>query len=133
MGIPTDQNECDFAVEIRHENDLLHWGRRFQNGGVMTSLFRPVGTWPDGFWLESTGRVNIRLTVDVIEGGWHWRPLSIGFGRLNLPIFLVPRMNAYKQIEEGRYRFYVSFALPMVGTLLRYGGLLDLRASQRLI
>ncbi len=126
LGIPIDQSECDFAGEIRHEDDGLHWCRRFKNGGTMASLFCPIGTWPDGFWLESTGPLNLKLTVDVVDGGWYWRPLRLAFGGLDLPIFLFPRMEAYKRIEDGHYRFCVSFTLPIAGTLLRYSGLLAL-------
>jgi hypothetical protein len=130
LGIPTDRSECGFAVEIRHEDDVLHWLRHFENGSRMISLFRPIGTWPEGYWLESTGPLHFTLTVDVIDGGWYWRPLRVVFGRLALPIFLFPRTEAYKRIEEGRYRFCVSLTLPIIGTVLRYGGLLDLEAEQ---
>jgi len=126
LGIPIDRSECGFAVEICHEEGVLHWRRRFDSSEGMTSLFRPIGTWPDGYWLESTGSLHLTLTVDVVDGGWYWRPLRVAFGRLGMPMLLIPRMEAYKRIEEGRYRFCVAFALPLVGTMLRYSGLLDL-------
>lgn len=130
LGIPTDRRECGFIVEIRHEDDVLHWLRYFENGNRMTSQFRPIGTWPEGCWLEATGPLRFKLTVDVIDGGWYWRALSVGFGRVSLPIRLFPRSAAYKRIEEGRYRFSVSFTLPVVGLVLRYGGLLDLKSER---
>ncbi len=42
-----------------------------------------------------------------------------------MPRWLLPRSEAYKRIEEGRYRFKVSFALPLLGMVLGYGGWLD--------
>jgi hypothetical protein len=44
---------------------------------------------------------------------------------LALPLALLPRARAYKRIEAGRYRFEVAFVLPVLGTVLSYGGLLD--------
>jgi Domain of unknown function (DUF4166) len=125
LGIPIDRRERGFAVEIRHDEGVLHWNRLFDNGSRMISQFRPVGTWPDGYWVESTGPLRLTLTVDVIEGGWYWRPLRVAIGRLRLPLMLFPRTEAYKRVEAGRYRFRVAFALPVLGMILSYGGLLD--------
>ena len=36
---------------------------------------------------------------------------------------------AYKEIIEGRYNFQVEIRLPLLGTILRYGGLLALEAN----
>jgi Domain of unknown function (DUF4166) len=129
LGIPTDRTERGFAVEIRHGDGVLEWHRQFDDGSRVTSLFRPIGTWPEGCWSETTGPLRLTLTVDVIEGGWHWRPLSATLGRLPLPIALFPRAEAYKRIEAGRYRFVVAFTVPGLGMVLRYGGLLDAEAT----
>lgn len=70
LGVPLDQPQRDFRVEIRHGVTGLHWDRQFSGGHAMRSLFQPVGTWPDGYWLEQTGQVHLRLTVDIVDGGW---------------------------------------------------------------
>lgn len=130
MGIPVGRDRCGFAVEISHEDGVLRWERRFDDGRRMLSLFRPVGTWPDGHWRESTGRLEMDLTVEVIEGGWYWRPLRARLGGLPVPLLLFPRVEAYKRIENGGYRFSVSFAIPLIGTVLRYRGLLALERRE---
>ncbi len=124
LGIPVGVPECDFEVTIRHSKDALFWNRRFANGGEMTSVFQPVGTWPDGYWIEKTGFVSIKLTVEVIEGGWYWRILGISIGGMPVPLWLFPRSKAYKRIEQGKYCFYVGFDWPLLDTLLSYSGLL---------
>lgn len=43
---------------------------------------------------------------------------------VRMPLWLLPRTTAYKRIEAGRYRFQVAFSLPLLGTVLSYGGLL---------
>ncbi len=131
FGIPIDRTDCGFRVEIRHEDGILHWRRRFETGSEMVSLFQPVGTWPDGYWLETTGPLRLALTVDIRDGGWYWRPLRAIFGVLPIPMGLLPRTEAYKRIEEGRYRFSVGFTVPLLGPVLRYGGLLDLTTASR--
>ncbi len=125
LGIPIDCTDCAFEVEISHTPDFLLWLRRFSNSSTMLSVFQPVGCWPDGYWIEQTGFLQLRLTVDIIEDGWYWRVLSARAGKLVFPKWLLPRSTAYKRIENGKYYFCVEFALPLLGTLVRYGGVLD--------
>lgn len=44
VGIPVDPPRRGFEVTIRHTLTVLEWTRRFDNGAVMRSLFRQVGT-----------------------------------------------------------------------------------------
>jgi len=44
---------------------------------------------------------------------------------LRLPLWLFPNSQAYKTIENGRYKFYVGFSLPGIGTFLSYSGSLS--------
>ena len=101
----------------------------FNSGGdntqTMKSLFTPVGTMEDGHWVEQTGPLTLRLTVDIIDRGWHWRCLGFRFLGIPLPAWLFPNSQAYKTIEDGKYRFYVGFSLPVLGLLLSYGGVLE--------
>jgi hypothetical protein len=34
-------------------------------------------------------------------------------------------VNAYKCVEDGRYRFQVAFTMPLLGSVLASGGLLE--------
>lgn len=127
VGIPVDQPRRGFEVSIRHTGTALEWNRRFDNGAEMRSLFVPVGTRRDGWWVESTGPVEMHLTVDVDRGGWLWRVLRTRVRGIPVPLFVMPRSRAGKRIENGRYLFQVEFALPLLGTVLRYGGALEAR------
>lgn len=129
LGLPSAVERSPFEVEIRHENDVLHWNRRFGEQARLCSQFHPVGVWPGGYWVENTGAVRLDLTVDVIEGGWYWRCLRVRLGGLLLPLWLFPRTTAYKRIENGKYCFCVKFDLPLLGTVLGYSGVLDAMAA----
>jgi hypothetical protein len=130
LGIPADRPRRGFEVQILHDNDAMSWHRRFDDGSTMISTFRPVGRYPDGYWLETTGPVRLKLAVDVVDGGWRWRLLGVAVYGLPLPLALFPRTDAFKCVEgDGRYRFGVAFALFPLGTLLRYEGVLQLQVS----
>lgn len=129
LGVPLDRPRCGFEVEIRHTEQGLLWSRHFAGGNRMVSVFEPVGHWPDGHWVERTGPITLILGVEVIDGGWHWQPRAAKMGRLPVPLWLLPRSHAYKRIEDGRYRFSVSFSLPVLGVVLSYRGLLAVEAG----
>lgn len=124
MGLPVQAGRVPLEVTISHTPQVLVWSRRFGAAHEMVSLFEPVGRAPDGHWLERTGALHFRLTVDVREGGWHWRVLGASLHGVPLPVALLPRSHAYKRIEGDAYRFEVAFVAPLLGTLLRYGGTL---------
>lgn len=123
LGIPTDKNQCPFQVEISHTPDALLWSRQFGTH-KMISVFKPIGTYPTGHWLETTGAIQLQLGVDISQGGWTWVTQALRFKGVSLPLSVMPRTHAYKRIEEGQYRFGVEFSLPVLGKLLSYSGLL---------
>jgi hypothetical protein len=129
LGIPIDRRLRGFEVEIKHTETALEWWRRFDDGSVVVSHFEPVGAWPVGYWKETTGALQMHLTVDIVNGGWRWRPLRASLYGLRLPLRLLPKSRAGKHIECGKYRFEVEFSLPIVGRLLSYGGALEVASA----
>jgi hypothetical protein len=127
LGIPTTHTPHHLTVDISHSHQALHWHRSFDNNIVMPSVFYPTGHWPTGYWTEKTGHLQMDLAVDVIDGAWFWRCVSVRVGKLPVPLWLMPQMTAYKTIEQQQYRFYVGFSLPVLGLLLSYSGLLQLK------
>ncbi len=125
FSLPDTSGAHPFAVTIFHGAGGLHWHRRFGGQAEMKSLFVPVGTLTNGYWLETNGPVRLALTVDIVDGGWHWRCVKIWLHGVRLPLWLMPKTTAFKRVENGGYRFFVGFSLPLLGTVLSYGGLLD--------
>ena len=102
------------------------FGRRLARSlGLPIDRTERGGVWPDGYWRERTGPLELHLTVDVVDGGWQWRALRARFHGLRLPLWLLPSSRAGKRIEDGKYVFHVEFGLPLLGRILSYGGKLD--------
>jgi hypothetical protein len=125
LGIPMPAADNTLAVNIFSDTQGLHWNRRFNDDRDFCSVFIPVGSFPDGHWLERSGPIELALQVEVIDGGWHWRPLRSRIFGLTLPRWMLPRTAAYKQFVDGRYQFSVTIGLPLLGTVLSYRGRLD--------
>ena len=124
LHIP-DEGVHRLQVNISHQANGLHWDRLFDDHLEMKSLFSPVGIKGDGYWIEEIGALHIFLTVDTRDGGWAWHCIGFKYKGISLPTWLLPRTIAYKNIENGQYRFYVGLHLPVLGKLLSYTGLLS--------
>ncbi len=122
FGLPTQPGSHRLIVDISHDPSTLYWDRCFDGDQRVASVFQPVGHWPDGVWIERTGAIELHLGVEIVNGGWFWRLRSARLGRLPVPRWLLPRSDAGKTIVDGHYRFFVTFSLPVLGCLLRYGG-----------
>lgn len=129
LGIPCSSPTTTLQVDIRHEGSALHWDRCFGDGHKVRSTFHPVGRWPTGYWVEQTGPVRLHMAVDINEAGWYWRCVGARVAGIPVPLWMFPRTTAFKRIEAARYRFHVSFALPLLGMVLWYEGLLDLTTA----
>ncbi len=129
LGVPVTYPRCRFQVRVSHEPAHMVWARQFflPDGTTreLVSTFTPHGHYPDGFWSETTGKMQLRVGVEITpDGGWQWRARQVRLHGIALPLWLFPASQAGKHIEHGQYRFQVAFAMPGFGQLLRYGGLL---------
>jgi hypothetical protein len=119
------QGAHNLIVSISHSKSGLHWNRKFNDENVVESLFVPIGTVKNGYWIETTGSMKMKLTVEIINGGWFWRCLKISLFGIPIPLWFVPKSQAYKIVENGRYVFKVAFTYPLFGSLVSYSGALD--------
>lgn len=122
LGIPLQPGEHELRVDIHHLDNGLHWSRCFDGRHTVLSIFKPIGNYSDGYWLEKTGPVGLKLTVDIIDSGWHWRVLGVSIFGLPIPLMLFPQSTAFKKIVDDHYQFHVDFSMPLIGRLLSYEG-----------
>lgn len=125
LGIPLNNPQCPFKVEITHTCERLVWSRHFDTT-IMTSIFEPVGHYPTGYWQELSNDLRLQLSVDIKQGAWHWVQQNMSWKGLKLPKQLVPTTTAYKKIDQGQYVFHVSLQHSKLGLLLAYTGRLSL-------
>lgn len=124
LGMPDVAGSHHLTVRISHNASTLGWDRCFDGTHHLRSQFIPRGRWPEGYWIERTGALELTLTVDVMEGGWHWRVISARLRGFRVPLWLIPRSTAYKRIEDGNYRFHAAFSVPVLGEVICYSGVL---------
>ena len=129
MKLP-NQGKHQLLVSISHSSKGLHWKRKFNDDSIVKSLFAPFGNNKNGYWIETTGPLKMKLTVDIVNGGWFWRCLKVSLFGLPIPLFLIPKSEAYKLIENGKYVFNVSFTYPLLGSLVSYRGILTAKYNE---
>lgn len=128
LGIDDGRRAAMLSVKIGSDATGLLWSRRFNDGPLFVSHFEPVGHYPDGYWLERSGRVKLRFGVSIKNGAWHWEQQRLSWLGMPLPGALMPRVIASKAVIDASYVFCVAVKFPLLGTVLSYRGALSLRA-----
>jgi hypothetical protein len=128
IGVPLPDPRNTLEVVIFDDAQSLHWHRRFNAGREFRSRFVAHGNFPDGYWVEATGSIELVLGVRILDGAWHWQQRGGRCKGIPLPRWLMPQTVAYKEVRDGLYRFSVDMRLPLLGSLLSYRGGLMLQA-----
>ena len=129
LGLPETDGVHPLTVDISHNNEQLVWSREFTQAR-MVSVFTPAGNYPDGFWCEKTGSIELELGLEIKEGGWFWVQRRLRLMGVPIPGLFCPRTTAYKKIVDGKYEFGVELSYRFFGTFVKYTGLLDVKALQ---
>jgi len=122
LGIPPANGTTPLTVHIHSSASALHWNRTFGDGATFASVFTPVGVYPTGYWIESSGALRLYLGVAIVDGGWEWRQRGGRLWGIRIPAWLLPRTTALKRIEQGAYHFTVRVSVPLLGDVLSYSG-----------
>jgi hypothetical protein len=112
------------TVTVSSDASGLLWSRQFNEGKAFISRFEPVGHFPDGYWIERSGTLQLQLGVEIHDGAWHWVQRQLSWRGWILPAPCMPRTIASKSVCDGRYVFSVVIAFPLLGTVLAYRGVL---------
>jgi hypothetical protein len=104
-------------VAFAERNGVETWTRDF-GGHRFRSRLGAAGEQVE----ERFGPLRFRFDLPAGPEGlaMHLRSWSV-FG-LDLPLKLAPRIAAREWEEEGRFRFYVDVAMPVIGPVIRYSG-----------
>jgi hypothetical protein len=133
LGLPPPGPGHTLEVRISHDDERMLWERRFgeasglkplpRDNAAFASRFIPVGHFPDGYWRETSGALELHLEVLLDDdGGWHWRTRRVLLRGVRIPKFLLPRVVAHKRWQRGAYDFAVSVRVPGLGEVVGYAG-----------
>jgi len=125
LGLPREEGKHKLKVTIAHDDHRMQWVRTF-NTTRMVSYFYPVGNYPDGYWREVSGNIELRLSVSTDGGVWRWVQRKTLLRNIPIPLVLMPKVYAYKKVVDNQYEFSVRIYTNLLGTFLSYGGVLGL-------
>jgi Domain of unknown function (DUF4166) len=122
--LPPAGSDLPVRVEMRTQDDGSEDWTRFYPGVTMQSNLRNADA--ASMQLDEVfGALSVRLQWSVIQGGLALRPIKARLFGVPLP-FLTPRSNATETVgPDGRFRFDVPIALPLIGNIAHYRGVLE--------
>lgn len=118
-GIPRAGHDIPLTVEMRKKGLYEVWRRNFGGSKLKTRLRRDPH---NGLIRERHGPVTMIMRLIPEPDGltMHGEGMEI-FG-IPMPRFLWLKMQARETVEDGKFTFEVSVALPLAGRLVRYRG-----------
>jgi hypothetical protein len=124
MGFPPETSRAAVMVIFTPEGAAERWTRSFD--GRRFSSLQSYGAGRNAYLLvERFGIASVALAL-VVEGDRlllvprRWSLLGVP-----MPRFLLPRGLSFETEEEGRFRFDVEIAAPIVGLIVAYKGVLE--------
>jgi Domain of unknown function (DUF4166) len=124
---PQADDDVPVTVEFRRDGDREIWRRDF--GGQEFASIQEAGRGRfDRLLCERFGPCAFGVAL-VIDGD-HLRFILRGWSiyGVPMPLWLAPACIAYEAEYNGRFRFFVELRYRLIGLIVRYQGLLELRA-----
>lgn len=122
FGMPSAAARIPLRVTMRLNADKEVWTRQFGARRMQSRLRCPR----PGIVRESFGPFDFNMKVEAADGVLAMTIVGWRLGPIPLPAVLAPRSMATESIDaEGRFRFDVPIALPLIGRLTHYSGWLE--------
>ena len=114
---PPGRGPCGVAIERTARGE--RWTRTF-TGGRFASV---LNAEPGGYGFEEHfGPLTFVFEIERAPAGFRWRAVGWRLGPIGLPLALAPRIRARVSERNGRYRFSVAVAHPLLGLIFAYAG-----------
>jgi hypothetical protein len=120
IGFPPE-GDHDLHVSFEERDGTETWTRDFSGRRFSSRLSVREGRLEERF-----GPLHFTFELAPNAETLTMRIVSWRLGAMPLPLALAPRSEAREWEEEGRFRFDVPIALPLVGLVVHYRGWLDL-------
>lgn len=119
FGMPAATADIPVDVTMRLWPDKEEWNRNF-GGRRMKSVLTFVAP---RVVRESFGPFSFDLWLEVTQASLSMKVIGWRFVGIPMPRWLAPHSDAVEsQDEQGRFRFDVPIALPLIGRLVHYSG-----------
>ena len=113
---------CALHVSFAETDGVERWTRSFGDQSFTSHLSER-----DGCLVERFGALRFRFDLPSDERGLEMRIRGWSLFGLSLPLALAPQGVAREWQENGRFRFDVPIALPLVGLVVHYTGWLEVK------
>ena len=117
FGFPVENPETHLIVECSHFNDRMEWVRYF-DGFKMSSSF----IVDSHYLVEKLGPLAMSFKAIANDGTLEYQFARTKLFGIPLPSIFSPKIIAYEQEIDGKYQFFVSVNMLIVGFVLSYGG-----------
>jgi hypothetical protein len=124
IGFPAAASEVPVTVEFSVEEGGERWQRNF-GGKVFSSLQKPGTNRNQHLLMERFGIINVALGLVVDADRLFLVPRKWFCLGIPLPRWLLPDGQSFEAEEDGRFRFNVEIAAPLVGLVVAYKGTLE--------
>ncbi len=125
LGFPAEGVNVVLKVIGHHDADRMLWKRDFAGIKLVSEFIRE-----NDYLIERMGPIQLCLKLFVNDGELHYQLIKAKFLGLPIPSALSPKLTAWEKEQQGRYNFLVDVALPVMGRLISYEGMLSLVTSQ---
>ncbi len=125
FSFPKENEKTRLIVRCQHTPTSMRWRRKF-DALKMESDFTQSGE----YLVERLGPLALYLKAKERSGSLEYDFVKTKFLNIPLPKFIGPNIVAYEKEEDGQYRFFVEVTMAFVGTVISYGGKLEVLAEQ---
>lgn len=120
FGLPPAGRDQALRVTFEAVGGKEIWTRTFG-----TAVFRSVQYERSGLLNERVGPSTFAFALETSADGMALKLQSVRFLGMPLPRLLAPSVFTFESERDGRYRFEVEAALPLLGRIVRYAGWLE--------
>ncbi len=123
FGFPRSTPDTAVTVDFTPEGNAERWTRTF-DGRSFSSLQSCGAERDQALLVERFGMVTVALAL-VVEGDrLRLVPRRWSLGGIAMPRILLPLGSSFETEADGRFRFDVEIAAPLVGLIVAYKGML---------
>lgn len=126
LGMPAEASSATIAVSFTLRDGVESITRSYDGAILIThQAIAPGARGEKPLLMERFGPVKLFIRLEGDEAGVTFHLQACRLLGLPMPSVLAPRLTARERVSEGKYHYFVQVALPFLGRLIEYEGLLN--------